>query len=87
MIKRFWQWLTCRNWTAFYLPSTEGEDPTRSGFRSRKAARSYAQTHYCRPDCAGCDAEWLFVPTQTLMDHVLDVAGLFKAAGFKEVKR
>jgi hypothetical protein len=69
------------------LPSTEGEDPTRSGFHSRKAALAYAQTHYCKPDCESCDAEWLFVPTQMIVDHVLDLGELFKAVGFKRIKK
>lgn len=84
-LRDFWLWLTCRDWVALYLPSTDSEDPTRSGFRTRNRAYAYAQEHFCRPDCAGCDAEWLIIPTRAAVDSV-NYGDLFKAAGFRRVQ-
>ena len=38
------------DWTALYLPSTTGLNPTRSGFDSEEKAWKYTEQHFCQ-DC------------------------------------
>ena len=37
-----------KDWTALYLPATDKEDPTRSGFKTPGQAEKYSQRYWCK---------------------------------------
>lgn len=55
-------------WTAIYMPATDRDDPTKSGFATENEAWEYAESRYCKM-CreamkegktwmVSCSAEW-----------------------------
>jgi len=56
-----------KKWEAIYMPSSDFDDPSKSGFDSEREAWEYAASHFCdvckelfdNGESSSCDAEWM----------------------------
>jgi len=70
-------------WVAYYMPATEGIDPSRL-CKTRKDAEEYINTRLCKPECESCLAEWFIVEKEKL-DKCKSIIDIFDACGYKKM--